>query len=540
VTSSHLASVFRARVEAHPDRDLVVFGGKRWSYAEVTAQAAGLAASLVGLGLGAGDKIALDLPNWPEWVVAFLASAQVGAVVVPVDPALSFHERKYQLRHSEAKVAVTPEVWGGTDYLELYEEMLPELPDLAHVLTVGPEDLWTDDRFHPFEEMVEGDGRKEGRKADPGTYGRTMVRPYADPREPSAEDSALALLYTSGTMGKPKGVLLSHRNLVGTARATNDALGLLDGERVLCAVPCFHVSGVTTVVGTIAAGGTLVLQERFAAGEALDLLERERVTVCHGAPTMYQLLMREGSFAGRDLTALRTGVVAGAPVAPDLVRRIRTWCNVEIAYGLTETGPTICITRPGDPAERREQTVGLPLPGVEVRVVDLARGGLHGPEAVGELAVKGANVMLGYHRMPGETARAHGPEGYFLTGDLAVVDEAGAVQVIGRRKEMIIRGGNHVTPREVEDILRTHPAVDDACVVGIPNELLGELVCACVVPVEGAILTGDELKEFCRDQLVDYKVPDLVRFFDAFPMTGSGKVRRTELARIVHLELNPT
>jgi fatty-acyl-CoA synthase len=177
---------------------------------------------------------------------------------------------------------------------------------------------------------------------------------------------------------------------------------------------------------------------------------------------------------------------------------------------------------------------------VEVKVVDLATGGLHGPEAVGELAVKGANVMLGYHRMPGETARAHGPEGYFLSGDLVVVDEAGAVQVVGRRKEMIIRGGNNVTPREVEDVLRTHPAVDDVCVVGVPNELLGELVCACIVPVEGAILTGDELKEFGRDQLVDYKVPDLVRFFDAFPMTGSGKVKRMELARVVSLELNPT
>lgn len=539
MTSSHLASVFRARVAAHPNRELVVFGGKRWSYAEVEAQSAGLAASLVGLGVGAGDRIALDLPNWPEWVVGFLAAAQVGAVAVPVDPALSFHERKYQLRHSEAKVAVTPEVWSGIDYLELYEEMLPELPDLGHVLTVGPEDLWTDDRFRQFEDLVrEG---SEGRKAL-RQDGRTMVRPYGALEDLAgpAEDAPLALLYTSGTMGKPKGVLLSHRNLVANARLTAEALGLQESERVLCAVPLFHVFGVATVVGTIASGGTLVLQERFAAGEALDLLERERITVCHGVPTMFRLLMREASFASRNLTALRTGVVAGAPVSPDLVRQIRAWCNVEIAYGLTETGPTVCMTRPGDPAERREQTVGVPLPGVEVRVVDLARGGLHGPEAVGELAVKGANVMLGYHRMPGETARAHGPEGYFLTGDLAVVDEGGAVQVIGRRKEMIIRAGSHVTPREVEDILRTHPAVDDACVVGIPHELLGESVCACVVPVEGAILTGDELKEFCRDQLVDYKVPDLVRFFDAFPMTGSGKVRRMELARIVHLELNPT
>ena len=180
------------------------------------------------------------------------------------------------------------------------------------------------------------------------------------------------------------------------------------------------------------------------------------------------------------------------------------------------------------------------LPGVEVMVADLATGQLHGREAVGELAVRGPNVMLGYHRAPSETARATTPDGYFLTGDLAVLDEEGFVQLIGRRKELIIRGGQNVTPREVEDVLRTHPAVEETCVVGIPNELLGELVCACVVPVEGAIVTGDELKEFCREQLVDYKVPDLVRFFDGFPLTGSGKVKRRELAQVVGLELSAT
>jgi len=521
VPATHLAALFQDRARAHPDRELLVHGERRLSYGEVARQAAGLAASLAGLGVGAGEKLAVDLPNWPEWVIALLAGAELGATVVPLDPGLSFHELKYQLRHSQARAVVTPELWNGTDYLELYEELLPELPDLHHVITVGPEDLWTDDRFLQFEDLAGAGGGAAGQG------GRD-------------EDAPLALLYTSGTMGKPKGVLLSHRNLVETARLSAEALGLVGDDRVLGTVPFFHVFGTSTVLGTIAAGGTMVLQERFEPAGALDLLERERITVCHGVPTMFQLLMRERGFARRDLTALRTGVVAGAPVAPDLVRTIRTWCNVEIAYGLTETGPTICMTQPGDPAERREQTVGRPLPGVEVKVVDLATGSLHGPEAVGELAVKGANVMLGYHRMPGETARAHGPEGYFLTGDLVVVDEAGAVQVIGRRKEMIIRGGNNVTPREVEDVLRTHPAVDDVCVVGVPNELLGELVCACVVPVEGAILTGDELKEFSRDQLVDYKVPDLVRFFDVFPMTGSGKIKRMELARVVDLELNTT
>jgi fatty-acyl-CoA synthase len=255
---------------------------------------------------------------------------------------------------------------------------------------------------------------------------------------------------------------------------------------------------------------------------------------------MFELLMRDPAFGTRDLSSVRTGVVAGSAVSQSLVRRIRQWCDVQVGYGLTETGPTVSITRPDDPAGTRETTVGRPLPGVEVKVVDVGSGNLHGLEAVGELAVKSAGVMMGYHRMPGETKKSFSPEGFFLTGDLAIVDDENFIRIIGRRKELIIRGGNNVTPREVEDVLRTHPAVDQVCVVGAPDELLGEMVCACVVPVEGAMITGDELKEFCREHLVDYKTPDVVRFFDAFPMTGSGKVRRRELTRAVETELRPT
>jgi fatty-acyl-CoA synthase len=225
-------------------------------------------------------------------------------------------------------------------------------------------------------------------------------------------------------------------------------------------------------------------------------------------------------------------------VTVELVRRIRQWNDVQIAYGLTETGPTVTITRDSDPPELRERTVGRPLGGVEVAVVDAKTGDLHGPEAAGELAVRGPNVMAGYYRMPSETRRSFTDQGFFLTGDLAVVDEGGYVTIVGRRNEIIIRGGYNIVPRELEDLLRTHPAVDDACIIGVPDAILGELVCACVIPVEGAIVRGEELREFCRDQVADYKVPDLVRFFDIFPMTASGKVKRRELAHVVGLELS--
>jgi fatty-acyl-CoA synthase len=262
--------------------------------------------------------------------------------------------------------------------------------------------------------------------------------------------------------------------------------------------------------------------------------------VIHGVPTMYQLLMRDPAFDPSRFRHLRTGIIAGGPVSDDLIRRVRRWCEVQVAYGLTETGPTVTVTRFTDPEEKRFTTVGRPLPGVDVKAVDFVTGALHGPEAVGEIAVRGPNVMLGYARMPAETARSFTPEGFFLTGDLGIIDEEGYVRIVGRSKETIIRGGYQLYPREVEDQLRAHPAVDDVCVIGVPHDVLGELVCACIVPVEGAVVTGKEIKDFARDTMADYKIPDLVRFFDTFPMTGSGKVKRRELERMVSLEYTAT
>ena len=222
------------------------------------------------------------------------------------------------------------------------------------------------------------------------------------------------------------------------------------------------------------------------------------------------------------------------------MRQVRRWCDVQLAYGLTETGPTVSITRFSDAEDKRRLTVGRPIPGVEVRSVDVVTRETNGPELVGEIAVRGPTVMTGYARMPGETRRAFTGEGFFLTGDLGVLDEDGYLRIVGRTKETILRGGFQIHPREVEDQLRAHPAVDDVCVIGVPHDVLGELVCACVVPVEGAVITGGEIKHFAEDTMADYKVPDLVRFFDVFPMTGSGKVKRRELERTVALDHTAT
>jgi fatty-acyl-CoA synthase len=451
-----------------------------------------------------------------------LAAARLGATVVPVDPSLGYHELKYQLRHAEAGLAVAPQATGGVEYLETLEELISDLPDLHHLVTVGPDEMWYDDRIFQFADLV-----SRGRRREP---------PFA---VSNPAEAPLALLYTSGTMGKPKGVVLTHENVVTSALATAQALGLTPDDRVLGAVPMFTVFGVHNALTTILSGATLVMQQQFEPEQALGLIERERVTVCHGVPTMFQLLMRDPSFGSWNLSTVRTGIVAGSPVSAELVQRIRQWNNVQIAYGLTETGPTVSITRFEDDEVKRSETVGKPIPGVEVKLVETENDG-DPSAAVGELAVKGPTVMAGYHRMPVETERSFTSDGFFLTGDLAVVDDQGYVTIVGRRKAMIIRGGYNIHPRELEDVLRTHPAVDDACVVGVPNEILGELVCAGIIPVEGAIVTADELKGFASEHVADFKVPDLVRFFDTFPLTGSGKVHRSELARVVGTELTTT
>lgn len=541
-----LDQLFARRASDHAERPLVVGGSvagragsngaggngaggngaapaaRALTYAQVDAQGAALAAALADLGVAAGDRVAVCLPNVPEWMVALRAAAALGAVVVPVNPRLNAHELKYQLRHAGAAAMVASERDDGVDSLALFEGVLADLPALRHLVTVGGDpERWYDERIYRYEDLVsKGAGR----------------RPPAHAADP---DGDLALLYTSGTMGKPKGVRLSHAGVIETARLTADAMRVTGADRVFAAVPLFASFGFGTAVGVVAEGATLVLQEHFDPAEALGLMARERVTVLHGVPTTFHLLMRAPGFSTERVQSagLRAALVAGAPADEELLRRVRRWSDVHVAYGLTETGPAVTVTRPDDPEDKRLTTAGRPLPGVEVMAVDVVTGQLHGPtEAVGEIAVRGPGVTLGYARMPDETRRAFTPEGFFLTGDLGILDDDGYLRVVGRRKETILRGGYQVYPREVEDQLRAHPAVDDVCVIGVPHEVLGELICACVVPVEGAVVTGRDLKDFARDAMADYKTPDLVRFFDRFPMTGSGKVRRRELERVVALD----
>lgn len=475
---------------------------------------------LRNLGVEPGDRVAIVLPNWPEFVVSVLAVSELGATIVPLNPGYAPRELQYMLRNSEATVAITAEDYDGVDYLQLFETLLIDLPDLQYLVTVGEEDLWYDDRIFQFEDVVSTGRGRELR-----------------PAEVESDDEPFAILYTPGTTGTPKGVVLSHENLVRTARGTAEMIGLRN-EVMLCCLPLYHIFGLSPVLlSAIASGSSLVLQGRFNAEATFDLAERFGATVFHGVPTMFVMALRELDANPRNLPTLRTGIVAGAPVAEDLAREVRERLvpELEIAYGLTETSPTVSITQPTDPPAKRFQTVGRPLEGVEVEIRD-EEGGVLPAESVGELTVRGFNVMKGYFRQPTQTSAVLAEDGFFRTGDLAMIDAEGYLHIVGRSSDVIIRGGYNVHPQEIEVLLRSHPAVADAAVLGIPNDVLGELVCACVQPVEGALITAEELRGYVYESLADYKVPDRFQFMEEFPENTDERARRVELARVVRFE----
>lgn len=486
------------------------------SYADAGAQANAMAAALANLGVGAGDRIALVLPAWPEFAVSVFAAAKLGASVVPLNPRLTVPELRYKLRHSGAACAVSAEDAYGIDYLQVFEDLLAELPDLRHLVTVGREDLWYDDRIFQWEDLLSAGKGRDFR---------------ACPDDPAAP---FALLYTSGTTGKPKGVNLSQGNLFHAASETAKAVGLGPDDVVVGTTALFDAFGLgPALLGTLLKGAGLVLQDDFDPQATLDAAERHRATVHFGAPSQFALETREIEGSARNAPqTLRVCLAAGGPVADDLAQRVEACFGVPLlaAYSLTEAASTVAVSTAGDPGDKRRFTVGRPVGGTSLRVADAAGAALPS-ESVGEILVSGPGVMLGYHRQPEATASAIDADGYLRTGDLGMVDEDGYLHLVGRQLDVIARGGFDVHPQEVEDRLSAHPAVDRAAVLGIPDDELGEAVCACVVRVEGGVVTEQELRKWSALELAKYKLPDWITFMDDLPLTSTGKVRRLELAR---------
>jgi len=517
-----IAAALANRAIADPESPLLLSQNQVFTYGQIEARSDALAASFHSLGIEPGDRIALILPPCPEFVVAMFAAAKLGAVIVPMNPRLTRPELQYMLRHSETVLAVTAEDHGGEDYLAVFDELLPQLPELQYVVTVGEEDLWYDDQIFQFEDLLSaGEGRD------------------FPPLQTAPESDSFAILYTAGTMGKPKGVELTHSNLLEVAAETAGRLGLSSGDRVIGVTAFFHVFGLGPgILGSILSGASLILQTGFGAAETLALVQRHEATVLYGVTTLFSTGLIEKREADLDLSTLRVALAAGGPTPGELIRAVESEIcqDFRVAYSLTEAASVVSMTDPSDPPEKRLFTVGRPLPAVEVAVV-ANDGGALPVESIGEIAVKGPGVMSRYYRQPQETRRARREDGFLLTGDMGMLDEDGYLHLVGRRREVIIRDGFTVYPREVEYRLQAHPAVQEAAVVGIADDVLGEGIGACIVPIEGAIVTGPEIMDWCRVTLADYKVPDLVRFLDDFPRTGTGKPRRVELARIIQAEL---
>ena len=510
-----VASALASRATSDATATYLRYGDLSRTFGQVDSDAEALAAALSNLGLTAGDRVALVLPPRPEFAIAMFAAAKLGVTIVPLNPRLTSGELQYALRHSGAACAVTIERAHGIDYLALFEELMPQLPDLRHLVTVGDDELWYDDRIFQFEDLVSSGAGRDFQVADMTPADR------------------FALVYTSGTIGKPKGVELSHANLLAAAAGTADAIGLGPDDRVIGVSALFHVFGLGPgLLSSLLAGASLVLQDESGAAATLDDIERHAATVHYGIPTLFVSELSELRSREVDLSTLRLAVVAGAPVSYELVDRIEAGLGVTVttAYSMTETASTVSASRPGDRPDQRRFTVGRPIAATDVRVLE--RDGAELPvESVGEIAVRGPGVMLGYYRQPRETAAAFDHDGFFRTGDLGLFDEDGYLHLVGRRKDVIIRSGFNVYPREVEARVESHPAVQEVAVVGVPDPLLGEAICACVVSVEGAIVTGREIVDWCRETLADDKVPDLVRFVDELPRTDTGQVRRADLSR---------
>ena len=517
VTPQTITSILAYRAAGDPAAPYLRTDDAVLSFGEVDDQAEALAASFANLGIGPGDRIALVLPAWPEFAISVFAAARIGALVVPVDPRLRLPELRYALRHSGVVCAVSAENAYGIDFLQIFEDFLVELPALSHLVTVGKEDLWYDDRIFQWEDLLSAG------------VGRDFAAPAAAPEDP------FAILYTPGTSGKPRGVELTHANLLHAATETTRAIGLAPGDVVAGVSALHHVFGLGPgLLGTALSGAALVLRGDADAADSLNAAERHGATVQYGVPTDFATLLRQIDGSGGIPPTLRLCLSSGAPMTDDLARRIEASLGVPlvIAYSLTEVASTLAMSRPGDRAEKRLFTVGRPIGGTEVRVKE-RDGTTLPPESVGEIAVRGPGLMRGYYRQPLETAAATDPDGYLRTGDLGLVDEDGYLHLVGRREDVVIRSGFKVHPREVEDRIMAHPAVDRAAVVGVPDEILGEAICACVVRVEGGVATEQEIRAWSAVTLAGYKVPDLVSFMDELPLTDTGTVRRRELARRV-------
>ena len=532
--------VLRAAVRDHPGRPALIVRHQeiRYNFEELDREVEALARGFLALGLRRGDRIGIWAPNGAEWILTMFAAARAGLVLVNINPAYRSHELEFALRLVGCNALVFPAAYRSSDYAAMVNALVPELahavparlccaafPELRVLIYSGSTPV-------PGA-MAFAEVRALG-AASPGTD-LAALHPELD------ADDVYNIQFTSGTTGTPKGATLTHFNIVNNGFFVGEGMRLSESDSVCIPVPLYHCFGM--VLGVLAAythGSAAVFpSDAFDPLAVLETVSAERCTVLHGVPTMFIAELEHPRFAEFDLTSLRSGIMAGSPCPIAVMRRVVAEMHmpeVTICYGMTETSPVSFQSRTDDPLERRVSTVGRVHPHVQVKIID-ATGRIVPRGVAGELLTRGYSVMRGYWADEARTRDVLDAGGWMHTGDLAVVDEDGYCNIVGRVKDMIIRGGENISPREIEEFLYRHPAVLDVAVVGVPDHRYGEVVCACVRLRDGATATEEEIREFCRDQIAHYKVPKYVRFMDEFPLTISGKVQKYLLRERLRGEL---
>jgi fatty-acyl-CoA synthase len=510
----------------------------RWTYAELAERVDAFARGLLGLGLQPGDRVGIWSPNKAEWIVTQLATAKAGLILVNINPAYRLSEIEYVLNKVACRALVTATQFKTSDYIGMLTTLAPELlscepgalraaklPSLEWVVQIGGS---TVPGAISFDDVPARGGPREAER----------LRGLADALQ---FDDPINIQFTSGTTGAPKGATLTHHNILNNGLFVARAMQFTEADRLCIPVPMYHCFGmVMGALGCLTHAAAMILPgEGFDPLATLEAIQAERCTALYGVPTMFIAQMDHPRFAEFDVSSLRTGIMAGAPCPIEVMRnaiRAMHLRDITIAYGMTETSPVSFQTTLDDPLERRVATVGRVHPHLEVKIVD-AEGRVVAPGVPGELCTRGYSVMLGYWGDPERTAEAVDRAGWMHTGDLATIDAEGYCAIVGRIKDVVIRGGENVYPREVEEFLYRHPKISDVQVFGIADARFGEEVCAWVKLREGETMTEQEVRDFCRDQIAHYKIPRYVRFVDAFPMTVTGKMQKFLMRSAMEQEL---
>lgn len=527
-----VGQLLEEKVHDFPDHEALVYADRnlRWTYSELNEECNLVAKGLMALGVEKGDHLAVWTTNTPEWVALQFATGKMGGVLVTVNTNYRTMELEYLLRQSDAKTLILIEGYRGISYVDTIYEICPELrhsqpgelqskrlPLLKNVIVLSEKPY---SGMYNWSQLIE----KGKRISDQELKARSRsLHP----------DDVINMQYTSGTTGFPKGVMLTHYNLVNNARNIAECMKLTKDDRLCIPVPFFHCFGC--VIGTLASvsvGATMVPVQEFDPEAVLQTVEKEKCTALHGVPTMFISELNHPNFSKYNLTTLRTGVMAGSNCPMEVMKAVMEKMgmkDITICYGQTESSPVITQSRTDDPVSLRVETVGKALPHVEVKIVEPGSNRVLPPNTQGELCTRGYHVMKGYYKNPEATKEVIDEDHWLHTGDLAVMDENGYVRITGRLKDMIIRGGENIYPREIEEFLYQHPKILDVQIVGVPDEKFGEEVGAWIILKEGETADAEEIRAFCKGKISRHKIPKYVFFTDEYPMTASGKIQKFKL-----------